>query len=217
MTTRHVTFLAAFGLALVVGLPAFAAPSFDCAKAGSDVEHAICELPELQWLDRQMARLYGFVKAAADEKGRAALVQAQRAFIAERDACEPTYFCIQAAYHARLKQLSAMTPFGDPFAIYRMESGAGADAFLSGELTVVRMGGIGAAQFFTVGANGHTCVAEFDEGEISGKGNIRATLADACSILIEPNGDDMTVSTKGCETYCGMRASLDGRYDLVQD
>lgn len=217
MITCDIPFLAAFGLALVAAAPASAAPSFDCAKAASDVEHAICELPELQWLDRQMARLYGFVKAAADEKGRAALVQAQRAFIAERDACEPTYFCIQAAYHARLRQLGAMTPFGEPFAVYRMESGAGADAFLSGELAIVRMGGIGAAQFFTVGANGHTCVAEFDEGEISGKGNIRATLADACSILIEPNGDDMTVSTKGCETYCGMRASLDGRYDLVQD
>ncbi len=73
-------------LALVAGsaAPAFAAerPSFDCAKAKSPVEGAICASPQLAKLDRDMAAAYA--RAATATSAPVTLRASQRDFLAQR-------------------------------------------------------------------------------------------------------------------------------------
>ncbi|MEZ5720391.1 MAG: MliC family protein [Paracoccaceae bacterium] len=54
--------------AAVLALPAAAqvGPSYDCAKAQTAVEHAICNDPDLSFLDREIAALYQAAQAGPD-------------------------------------------------------------------------------------------------------------------------------------------------------
>ncbi|MGO1073515.1 lysozyme inhibitor LprI family protein [Lysobacter sp. CA199] len=61
-------------------------PSFDCAKAGSDAEHAICAQPALARADRAIASRYRRVRAALDPGAAQALQSDQRDFLSRRDA-----------------------------------------------------------------------------------------------------------------------------------
>jgi uncharacterized protein YjbI with pentapeptide repeats/uncharacterized protein len=78
------------------------APSFDCARARSRAERAICaeSAYELRDLDRTLAAIYR--RAAAANPGIAAR---QRAWLAEREACAPG--CLARMYEARMGELIA--------------------------------------------------------------------------------------------------------------
>ncbi|NWH09350.1 MAG: DUF1311 domain-containing protein [Alphaproteobacteria bacterium] len=189
-----------------------AEPSFDCAKAQSAAESTICGAEALQWLDRQLARLFAQVKASVTGEDRADLLASQKAFLAARDACPAAYECIAAVYHKRLKELADMTGFPESYRQYHM------DGEVRGDMTIVRIGDSGAVDIATIGGGDHTCVAEFDRGVISGKGVITGKLgeeAEACTITITPNGENMDVVTQHCDAYCGMRATIDGQYEAV--
>jgi uncharacterized protein YecT (DUF1311 family) len=90
--------------------PRAPAASFDCARAQSDIERAICGDRELARLDRHVAEAY-FNKLAweAEETGRFALRKDQRAWLAQRDGCrvraESFAGCLTRVYQARLKAL----------------------------------------------------------------------------------------------------------------
>lgn len=62
-----------------------AAPSFDCAKARTKVEKAICASPALSALDRRIAAAYAAAMARLDAAGQAALKTDQRLFLDVRD------------------------------------------------------------------------------------------------------------------------------------
>jgi hypothetical protein len=64
-----------------------AGPSFDCTKAATDVEKAICARPELAELDRAIAQALASVRAAFAEDGEALaeLDAEKRRFSTERD------------------------------------------------------------------------------------------------------------------------------------
>lgn len=62
-------------------------PSFDCAKASSDVERLICASVELGDRDRQLADAYRALRDTLSTGRRAALVRDQRAWLEERDRC----------------------------------------------------------------------------------------------------------------------------------
>jgi uncharacterized protein len=51
-------------VAAAVAIPASAA-SFDCKKAASPIEKAICANPRLDWLDEAMGMYYGAARRAA--------------------------------------------------------------------------------------------------------------------------------------------------------
>ncbi len=77
-------------------------PSFDCARASSFVEQAICSDATLAALDAALARNYGRMLAADIGEGeRGHLRRSQRAWIAERDRCT-TGACVEAAYRQRV-------------------------------------------------------------------------------------------------------------------
>ena len=80
-------------LALLAILPAAAAaadygPSFDCAKASTTVEKAICDDSTLSDFDRWVGQLYKGLSAELDSAGQAALKAEQRGWLKdERNAC----------------------------------------------------------------------------------------------------------------------------------
>ncbi|HEX8193901.1 MAG TPA: pentapeptide repeat-containing protein [Allosphingosinicella sp.] len=78
------------------------APSFDCARARSRAERAICatDAYELRELDRDLAEIYRTAAAA-----NPAVAARQRAWLAEREACAPA--CLPRMYEARIGELIA--------------------------------------------------------------------------------------------------------------
>lgn len=99
--------LAAFGGLLAVESPASAA-SFNCGKAATPDEIAICRTPSLSDLDVQMATLYGVRMQIPMLMGaRGAAQDEQRVFLQSRGGCGNNVACIAAAYQQRNASLNA--------------------------------------------------------------------------------------------------------------
>jgi uncharacterized protein len=96
---RAVIGTAAMCLVLV---PSARAASFDCAKASSFVEKAICSDKQLSGMDDQLARLYKTARGAASN---AALEAEQKAWLSSRDQCTDAA-CLKKAYADRIAALS---------------------------------------------------------------------------------------------------------------
>jgi uncharacterized protein YecT (DUF1311 family) len=80
--------------------------SFDCAKAGTATETAICSDVALARLDRSLADIYAQALSWASDDGEKTKIRdAQRKWIGERNACGGDIGCLTAAYDARLKAL----------------------------------------------------------------------------------------------------------------
>jgi uncharacterized protein len=85
-------------------------PSFDCYRARSDVEIAICASPTLAAQDRAIASLYKRIRATSTPAGRAALLADQRQFLRTRDACYGPegngIDCLEGALAERVRELN---------------------------------------------------------------------------------------------------------------
>ncbi len=92
------------GVLLLDALPPTAPvrPSFDCQRAGSPAEKAICSSQELAGFDRSVARVYASVLQEADDRRRAPIIQEQQAWLKSRDACEANVECLQDSMNRRL-------------------------------------------------------------------------------------------------------------------
>ena len=93
---------------LVLGMTAHAA-SFDCAKAGTKVEHFICDNPEISKLDFDLNVVYlnAIVNAEMQQNKQqaSALKQSQRLWLKDRNKCGEEG-CVREAYKKRIEQLS---------------------------------------------------------------------------------------------------------------
>ncbi|WP_082979908.1 lysozyme inhibitor LprI family protein [Labrys sp. WJW] len=73
----------------VIAMPAIALaagkPSFDCRKASTEVEKAICASPALSKADAEIAVAYERLRKALDPQAAAALAADQRWFVGARD------------------------------------------------------------------------------------------------------------------------------------
>lgn len=71
-------------------------PSFDCARAGTPSEKAICQSPDLSADDRSVAAAYGSAEYWCDkDPGKLALlVKVQKAWRVQRDACGGDATCL---------------------------------------------------------------------------------------------------------------------------
>jgi len=72
---------------ILLSLSITPALAFDCGKAGTDVEKAICSDPQLKRLDDQLADAYAAVKAASTPAEQKMLARSQKRWIAEREFC----------------------------------------------------------------------------------------------------------------------------------
>lgn len=84
------------------------AASFDCAKAASPTEHAICDNPQLSHLDDQTAGLYYTFISSGQPASKVNEVKAeQQKFLSRRDACGANYNCLIDAYTSQIMFLKA--------------------------------------------------------------------------------------------------------------
>jgi hypothetical protein len=79
-------------------------PSFDCAKARTKGEIAVCSNAGLAALDRNMAALYFQAMAGASPEQRDLLRSTRDRFIGYRDRC-PNRSCIGDAYVGRMREI----------------------------------------------------------------------------------------------------------------
>lgn len=86
---------------LMLGITAQAS-SFDCAKAGSKVEHIICDNAEISKLDEELNAAYK--TALQDEKQVDTVKQAQKQWMKERNGCADAD-CVKRKYAERLTLL----------------------------------------------------------------------------------------------------------------
>ena len=75
---------ALLAIAAALLAPALHAASFDCAKASTRVEKAICASPALGKLDEDVAAAYAAARAGLDDTWRARLLRSQREWLASR-------------------------------------------------------------------------------------------------------------------------------------
>ena len=98
-------------LALTFAVPAVAAPtlswaaSFDCAKARSPDEKAICSNTALNDKDVKMSVLYDINKRTLAMGGRGAMEDQQRQWLRDRRGCGANRACLNRAYDKRLDDL----------------------------------------------------------------------------------------------------------------
>ena len=85
-------------------VPTGAHPSFDCAKARTKGEIAVCSNAGLAALDRNMAAQYGQAIDHATPEQRALLRSTRDRFLAYRDRC-PNRSCIGDAYVGRMREI----------------------------------------------------------------------------------------------------------------
>ena len=85
--------------------PVAASPSFDCGRARTGGERAVCGDPGLAALDRQMASQYQRAMSTTTPEAQALLRRTRDRFLAYRDRC-PDSACIAGAYQDRMREIS---------------------------------------------------------------------------------------------------------------
>jgi uncharacterized protein YecT (DUF1311 family) len=188
-------------------------PSFDCAKAASPAEQAICAEPDLAGADATLADLYRQALAArrGDPAAAGALRREQRAWLAGRDqSCGGDVECLKAALAARS---AALIPAAEA-----SEAGAPAQA-AAGSLYRNRRGQVeltplagGNARFAITttspqGACGLPDPSDDDTAwRIEGGYVFRSADGD-CTVTLTVTQDRVTVGAAGqCAQYCGVHA-----------
>ena len=78
--------------------PLYAA-SFDCSKATTETEKAICDHIELGDLDLMLSRMWGEVEKTQSN------IQKQRQWLGKRDLCLSDVLCLENSYLNRLSEL----------------------------------------------------------------------------------------------------------------
>jgi uncharacterized protein len=106
MSSKHLLTLAL--LCGAAGAVQAASPSFNCAKASSDVEQLICNDAELAQLDRSLSTLYQRVLQNTPAGEQKMLKAEQRGWVKGRDDCwksDDMRGCVKGEYQYRISQL----------------------------------------------------------------------------------------------------------------
>ncbi len=106
---KHASAAAICLIAICIAMPA-AAQSYDCRKAGTPDELAVCADPLLGELDVLQADFYRRLRHYTTNFDNAMGLQAQlrdeaRAFLRRRAVCGADRACLEAVYRARVREL----------------------------------------------------------------------------------------------------------------
>lgn len=88
------------------------AVSFDCQKAKTFIEKAICQNPDLSQLDDELGSLYQI--ALTDNKTPAVFKKQQLTWLKQRDTCQ-TVDCVKKSYKQRIATLNKYNNNPDNF------------------------------------------------------------------------------------------------------
>lgn len=209
----------------LLGASSYAA-SFDCNRASTTTEHAVCDYPELSALDDLMGQAYLLAKASADWIAPEELKNTQKAWAQQRNRCSDNYDCLRSSYIQRLEEVSnGVLHFsvGRNSASYVYEGEPVSGACPSGTTLSdwgqcvswfrggpffrgVSAGGAMAFSYEYFGANGHMCSLSGRADNVDGFWffkDERSTCA--LRIGLGPRGLSLN-PTPECNRYCGMRA-----------
>lgn len=200
---RIVSFL--IGLALCPTLVS-AQPSFDCARAGTPTEHAICGSDRLSSLDRDLAAAYAAARSTATAAQAEAIRADQRLWLGQRNECGGQPDCLGNAMRYRLDDLRAIdgsaSMRSDLTGIYCPDDVT--------SLKVVQRGNRMEFGFGLFAGNGHSCGAGGLVGQPSGGGWV--ARANSCEMSLRQVGNDIVliaVTPAACKAaYCGARAAI---------
>lgn len=103
----HIVFLMAAATLCGAAQAADYAP-LDCAKAASPADKTICSDYRLGQQEARMATLFEWTTSFVGMGQRGTIQDAQRAFIATREACGTDVACLGGAYAKRIGQLEAV-------------------------------------------------------------------------------------------------------------
>jgi uncharacterized protein len=90
--------------AAISAAPAEAA-SFNCARAGTASERAICGNRALEDKDVEMATLYGLIRPVFAMGARGAFMDEQNAWLLQRNRCGGDRVCLNRRYDERIASL----------------------------------------------------------------------------------------------------------------
>jgi uncharacterized protein len=213
-------------LVLVPG-PAAAAPSFDCGKAASAVEKALC-LPENEdaaYRDAVLAALY---KEMKEQGGYEEVLAGQPAWLKLRNACGADTACLTRQYDTRIAELAKVA--GDETGVtgsYAYEikydpedtstepfSDVG-DAFVYRDLAGQLHGYISTVS----GPTFHICEIGLENAEAMGDAWLFTDSEEnkdyegrLCRVLIRQEKQSLRIDSIGCGNWCGARGYFDNTY-----
>jgi uncharacterized protein len=95
----------ALAVMVLLGCHGANAASFDCRKASSPDEFAVCDSRELSQLDVKMATLYDTIIRLVGMGVRGDMQDQQRAWLRVRGGCGADRACIRSLYDARIRTL----------------------------------------------------------------------------------------------------------------
>lgn len=79
--------------------------SFDCTKASTNIEKAICSIPELSDLDEILGRNYSIMRSSnIGDNAKEDLLVTQRQWISSRNQCD-SIECLKETYTLRINQI----------------------------------------------------------------------------------------------------------------
>ncbi|MDX7999401.1 DUF1311 domain-containing protein [Xenorhabdus sp. Reich] len=84
------------------------AASFDCAKAKTADEKAICSNQKLNDLDVEMSVKYHFLRGLFAMGVSGEMYDNQTAWLKQRQKCKRDTACLMQSYHQRIKQLDTL-------------------------------------------------------------------------------------------------------------
>lgn len=136
--------LAVIVIAIAAASPAMAqSPGFDCDRARSASQIAICNDGMLARLDSEHEQLFSRVLAAADPGAEARLRREYPLWQRFRDLCGPDRPCIARRYRARIDELAALADpiriIGEPPRVDAPVTGRIAEAFRGVEVPDLRI------------------------------------------------------------------------------
>jgi uncharacterized protein len=204
-----------FAAMVAVAAPAAAEPtaSFDCTKARTATEQAICKDDSLAWLDLQLNRLYGDVRQLQSEGARPALRDEQRDWVARRDACGGTDECITRLYWQRVQSLARRIGSRGLTGQFSY-----AEKGMSGSLRLVEFPGNRAAGWIdTVNlVRLHICQVDMADLRVDGQSltwnDPEEVDGKHCRVDLTVGPGGAVVTAQDCRNWCGMAGFFEGHY-----
>ncbi|HRD27956.1 MAG TPA: hypothetical protein PLO65_06620 [Caulobacter sp.] len=102
----RVRLFAAVLAAGILGAGAAGAASFNCARAATPDERAICDDRALNDQDVRMALLYDIVRRLVPMGSRGAIMDEQSRWLRQRRTCGPDRACLSRSYATRIARLN---------------------------------------------------------------------------------------------------------------
>ena len=204
---RHFAFIS-FSILVLYPLACGAQPSFDCSKAGTDTEKAICGSNTLSELDLRLSQAFKDARSRVSRAADGRISRDQKSWLNGRDKCGSNEQCIGNEMRYRVGQLELEgtgqpVPVGDFPGVYCNRDG-------TEYLAVSKDGSDMRIKAGSVGVTGDSC----DTGAMAATAKYDGLVAreSGCTLTVFSRGGTVVASAAPfhvChDQFCGFRAYL---------